>query len=190
MQNSHRKIIFLDRDDTINKDFGYISKPEQIELLPFVIEGLSLLKTLNFEFIILTNQSGIGRKYFTEEDLKSVNERLKNILKKHSIFILDIFYCPHTDEDQCNCRKPKPGLLLNALEKYKNIDLSNSWIIGDRIRDILPGENFGLKGIIIHNEIQQKEAMIPKNLVSISENLLQAAIFIRNYELQFLKAIK
>ncbi len=185
MNHLYRKIIFLDRDDTLNKDYGYISHPEQVELLPFVVEALSLLKKLGFEFIVLTNQSGIGRKYFTEEDLEKVNNRLKDILKKHSISMLDLFYCPHTDEDSCDCRKPKSGLLLQALEKYKNIDLSKSWIIGDKLRDIFPGEELHIKGILLQKNFELKQTTIPKNLVHISENLLQAALYIKNYEENF-----
>lgn len=177
-----KKIIFLDRDDTLNKDPGYISKPEQIELLPYVVEGLQLLKNMGYEFIIITNQSGIARKYFTKEDLYKVNQRLLDILSEYSIQILDIFYCPHKDEDNCNCRKPKPGLIQQALEKYKNIDIPNSWIIGDRLRDIFPGEPFHIKGVLVHTSTDDLEnKLIPKNLITTKENLYQAALFIQDY---------
>lgn len=178
-----KKVIFLDRDNTLNKDPGYISKPEQIELLPYVVEGLQLLKNLGYEFIIITNQSGIARKFFTEKDLYKVNQRLLDILSEYSIQILDIFYCPHKDEDNCNCRKPKPGLIQQALEKYKNIDIQNSWIMGDRLRDIFPGEPFHIKGVLIQNATDELEKeLIPKNLITIKENLYQAALFIKEYK--------
>ncbi|MFN3604052.1 MAG: D-glycero-alpha-D-manno-heptose-1,7-bisphosphate 7-phosphatase [Leptonema sp. (in: bacteria)] len=178
---STKKIIFLDRDDTINKDYGYISKPQQIELLPYVIEGLSLLKDLGYEFIIITNQSGMAKKYFTKEDLIEIHKTLLELLKRYSISILDIFYCPHSEEDNCDCRKPKPGLIKQAIEKYKNIDLENSWIIGDKIRDILSGSQFNLKGILLQKEKTLEATDIPRNLVTLKENLYEAALFIKNY---------
>lgn len=172
------KVIFLDRDNTINYDPGYLADPEQVRILPFVIEGLKLLKNHGFEFIIITNQSGIGRGYFTEEDMHKVNKRILELLRAYEIHIKDIFFCPHTEEDQCNCRKPKPGLIQQALNQYKDIDLNQSWIIGDSLRDILSAEPYNIKGILIQNkEIKDK----PKNLLKIVNNLNEAAEFIINY---------
>ncbi len=175
------KVILLDRDNTINYDPGYLSDPDLVEILPFVIQGLNILKRAGFEFIIITNQSGIGRGYYTEEDMHKVNQRILQILRQENIFIKDIFYCPHTDNDNCECRKPKPGLILKALKKYPNIDMKLSWIIGDSLRDILAGESLNIKGILLNPKNQPNEKT-PKNLLYVASNLKQAAEYILEFE--------
>jgi D-glycero-D-manno-heptose 1,7-bisphosphate phosphatase len=167
-------IIFLDRDNTINYDPGYLSDPNLVQILPYVIEGLKLLNNAGYEFIIITNQSGIGRGYYKEEDMHRVNQRILDILKSQNIFIKDIFFCPHTEEDQCMCRKPKPGLILQALEKYPTINLKTSWIIGDSLRDIFAGENLNIKGVLIDAETKPIEKK-PTNLIYVAKNLKEAA---------------
>jgi D-glycero-D-manno-heptose 1,7-bisphosphate phosphatase len=176
------KVIFLDRDNTINDDPGYLSDPDKVRLLPNVIDGLNLLKKQNFEFIIITNQSGIGRGYFKESEMHQVNQRICELLNMADICIKDIFYCPHTDEDNCNCRKPKPGLILKALEKYPDIEIEKSWIIGDSLRDILAGEVINIKGILIHSK-DQTISDYPKNLIKIVSNLKEAAEYILKYKM-------
>jgi D-glycero-D-manno-heptose 1,7-bisphosphate phosphatase len=167
-------IIFLDRDNTINYDPGYLSDPNLVQILPYVIDGLKLLNNAGYEFIIITNQSGIGRGYYKEEDMHRVNQRILDILKSQNIFIKDIFFCPHTEEDQCMCRKPKPGLILQALEKYPTINLKTSWIIGDSLRDIFAGENLNIKGVLIDAETKPIEKK-PTNLIYVAKNLKEAA---------------
>jgi histidinol-phosphate phosphatase family protein len=167
-------IIFLDRDNTINYDPGYLSDPNLVQILPYVIDGLKLLNNAGYEFIIITNQSGIGRGYYKEEDMHRVNQRILDILKSQNIFIKDIFFCPHTEEDQCMCRKPKPGLILQALEKYPTINLKTSWIIGDSLRDIFAGENLNIKGVLIDAETKPIEKK-PTNLLYVAKSLKEAA---------------
>jgi len=173
-------IIFLDRDNTINYDPGYLSDPNLVQILPYVIDGLKLLNNAGYEFIIITNQSGIGRGYYKEEDMHRVNQRILDILKSQNIFIKDIFFCPHTEEDQCMCRKPKPGLILQALEKYPTINLKTSWIIGDSLRDIFAGENLNIKGVLIDAETKPIEKK-PINLIYVAKNLKEAAECILNF---------
>jgi len=173
-------IIFLDRDNTINYDPGYLSDPNLVQILPYVIDGLKLLNNAGYEFIIITNQSGIGRGYYKEEDMHRVNQRILDILKSQNIFIKDIFFCPHTEEDQCMCRKPKPGLILQALEKYPTINLKTSWIIGDSLRDIFAGENLNIKGVLIDAETKPIEKK-PTNLIYVAKNLKEAAECILNF---------
>jgi D-glycero-D-manno-heptose 1,7-bisphosphate phosphatase len=173
-------IIFLDRDNTINYDPGYLSDPNLVQILPYVIDGLKLLNNAGYEFIIITNQSGIGRGYYKEEDMHRVNQRILDILKSQNIFIKDIFFCPHTEEDQCMCRKPKPGLILQALEKYPTINLKTSWIIGDSLRDIFAGENLNIKGVLIDAETKPIEKK-PTNLIYVAKNLKEAAEYILKF---------
>lgn len=140
-----KKIAFLDRDGVINKkapDHCYI---EQItEFIPNegIFEVLKILKKDGFEFIIITNQRGIARGLFTEETLHEIHEHMIELFAEHGIDILDILYCPH-ENDICDCRKPKPGMLSDACKKYE-IDIKKSLLISDSKEDILMGQNFGL----------------------------------------------
>jgi D-glycero-D-manno-heptose 1,7-bisphosphate phosphatase len=132
-------VIFLDRDDTLNEDPGYLNDPVKVKLLPGVVEGLLKLHNAGYHFIVLTNQSGVGRGLITLEQLEAVHRRLLTKLEAQGVPILDLFFCPHIPDDHCNCRKPLPGLLWKALQGYPHIDLEKSWIIGDRYRDLMPG---------------------------------------------------
>ncbi len=162
------KIIFLDRDGTINYDFGYVYQKEKLKFIEGVIEGLKKLADFGFQFIIITNQSGIGRGYFTTEQYNEFTSYMLKKLQKHNIEILDIFYCPHVDEDNCECRKPKLKLFYDAIDKY-NIDTNHSYAIGDKIRDLAICEKTNIKGILIGNK---SDTYIYKN------NLLEAADYI------------
>ncbi|WP_047382998.1 D-glycero-beta-D-manno-heptose 1,7-bisphosphate 7-phosphatase [Cetobacterium sp. ZWU0022] len=150
-----RKVIFLDRDGTINIEKSYLHKWEDFEFEINVIEGLKALKSLGYEFIVVTNQSGIARGYYTEEDLKTLNSEMVKKLNEYDIDILECYYCPHHPEKgleeykkSCDCRKPNPGMLLEGIKKY-NIDVKNSFMIGDKKSDLEAGKNAGLKSILI-----------------------------------------
>lgn len=150
-----KKVIFLDRDGTINIEKSYLHKWEDFEFEKNAIEGLKKLKNLGYEFIVVTNQSGIGRGYYTEEDLISLNNQMVKKLKEYDIEILECFYCPHHPEKgiekykvQCNCRKPNPGMLLEGIKKY-NVDINNSYMIGDKKGDLEAGKKAGLKSILV-----------------------------------------
>lgn len=129
-----KKAIFLDRDGTLNEDTGYPHQIADYALLPGVVEGLKLLKE-HYELFIVTNQSGIAKGIFEEEDLNKFNLHLLRDLESHDIEIKDIFICTHQASDNCNCRKPNPTSLLDAKREYK-INLKQSWVIGDRPSDI------------------------------------------------------
>ena len=142
-----KKAIFLDRDGTLIEDKNYVYKIEDFELLPGVIDGLKLLQT-NFIFIIITNQSGIGRGYYTENDFFNFNNHLINVLKEQGIKIEKTYFCPHRKENNCECRKPKTKFIDDAVSKY-NIDVKESWMIGDHPSDILFGINTGCKTVFL-----------------------------------------
>lgn len=142
------KVIFLDRDGTINKDYGYVYKTEDLVFLPGVVEGLKLLQDNGYMLIIVTNQSGISRKYFSIDEYNTFNSHLINELKKYNIEIKDVYMCPHRDEDNCECRKPKTRLFFDAIKKY-NIDLDNSYAIGDKERDLAICNETSIKGILL-----------------------------------------
>lgn len=135
------KAVFLDRDGTINVEKHYLYKIEDFEFLPGVIDGLRLLQDNSYVLVIVTNQSGLARGYYTEEDYNVIDSWLLEELKKNGITISLSLYCPHHPEakvlkyrENCNCRKPKTGLYDKAVE-ILDIDLASSFVIGDKIRD-------------------------------------------------------
>ena len=135
--------IFLDRDGVINVDSpDYIKNPFEFHFIPGSAEALAALSCRGFDLIIISNQSVIGRKMASLEDVRAVFEKLKKGVNALDGHIRDIFYCPHTPEDHCNCRKPKPGLIFQAVEKY-GIDPASSCMIGDSAKDIECGRNAG-----------------------------------------------
>jgi len=151
------KAVFLDRDDTLIEDPGYINHPDQVKLLEGVTETLAELKKMGYKLIVVSNQSGIARGIFTEEMLAQVHERLEQILSHHGVTLDKIYYCPYHPEGaipkyrrESDWRKPQPGMLIAAAEEL-DIDLTESWLIGDSARDIDAGKSAGCKTILIQN---------------------------------------
>lgn len=140
--------VFLDRDGTMARDVPYCSKPEDLELLPTVAEGIRLLNHHGFKTVIVTNQSGIARGYFTEEMLHRIHQKLRDDLAKIGAFIDAIYYCPHHPDDQCQCRKPNAGLLYRAASELQ-IDLASSYIIGDKLLDVAAAEKAGCRVVLV-----------------------------------------
>jgi D-glycero-beta-D-manno-heptose 1-phosphate adenylyltransferase len=169
------KVVFLDRDNTLNPDPGYISKPEQISLFEDTVEALQLLQIYGYKFIIISNQSGIGRGYFTEQELKKINAKLGTLLSDQGIHLTDFFYCPHKPGDQCNCRKPSPGLIEQAIKKYPAIELQNSFIIGDKVSDVELALHFPITPIQVRASSPDKSSSLNYPVL---ENLRTAAHFI------------
>jgi len=133
-----KKIFFFDRDGVINEDIGYCHKIDDFKFIENSISIMKYIISSGFEIIIVTNQSGIGRGLYSEEDFHILNNWMKKELLVRGIELLDVLYCPHTPDNNCSCRKPKPGLIIAACKKY-NIDCKNSWLIGDKERDIISG---------------------------------------------------
>jgi len=142
------KAVFVDRDGTINVDVHYLHDPGQFQMYPGVGEGLRSLKEAGFKIIVITNQSGIGRGYFTEEQLKKVHDRMKSDLHHFGVTLDGIYVCPHHPEERCNCRKPRTGLFERAI-KDNNIDLTGSFMIGDKSLDVEAGKKIGVQTILI-----------------------------------------
>lgn len=138
--------IFLDRDGTIIVDVGYPSRAEQVELLPGVTGALRSLREKGYLIILVSNQSGVGRGYMTHEDVSSVHERLLSLLAESGVSLDEAYYCLHAPEEECNCRKPSPAMVFDAAKKF-DIDLSRSFMIGDREVDIETGRRAGCKTI-------------------------------------------
>ena len=142
------KTIFLDRDGVINKDVNYAYKIVDFEFIDGIFEVCIYFQNLGYKIIIVTNQSGISRGYYSENDFQTITSWMLAQFKKNNINILDIFHCPHSPDSGCNCRKPKPGMLLNARNKH-NIDMHDSWIIGDKEADIIAGIGSGITNTIL-----------------------------------------
>jgi len=142
------KTIFLDRDGVINKEINYLHKIKDFEFIYGVFEACQYVQSLDYKIIIVTNQSGISRGYYSENDFQLINNWMLGQFKQNNINILDVFHCPHSPKANCNCRKPKPGMFLQAKIKY-DIDMSNSWLIGDKEVDITAANNAGISNTIL-----------------------------------------
>ncbi|MCR8696667.1 MULTISPECIES: D-glycero-beta-D-manno-heptose 1,7-bisphosphate 7-phosphatase [Campylobacter] len=137
------KALFLDRDGVINKDPGYVYRIEDFEFMPGIFEALSGFMALGFEIFVVTNQSGIGRKYYTQTDFDNLSCYMISEFKKRGVSIKKIYYCPHTPDDNCSCRKPRSGMFLQALSEF-NIDMKSSIMIGDKKSDIEAANSAGV----------------------------------------------
>jgi len=142
------KVFFLDRDGVINKEVNYLYKKENFIFIDGLFKALNQVSNLGFKLIIITNQSGISRGLYSKEEFETLTSWMIREFKKNDIDILDVFYCPHGPEDNCNCRKPKPGLFIQATNKY-DINISESWMIGDSERDIIAAQLAGINNTVI-----------------------------------------
>ena len=142
------KTIFLDRDGVINKEVNYLYKIEDFEFIEGIFKACLHYQNLGYKIIIITNQSGISRGYYDESDFEKITKWMLSQFEKNNINILDVFHCPHGPDSICECRKPKPGMLLSAKHKH-NIDMSKSWMIGDKEDDITAANASGINNTIL-----------------------------------------
>ena len=142
-----KKAIFLDRDGVINVEKNYLYKIEDFEFIDGVFESLEYLQNLGFKLFVITNQSGIGRGYYCLDDFNKLTSWMVKEFEKKSIVISQVECCPHTPSDNCSCRKPKTGMIESILKNHE-IDLENSWLIGDKSSDIKCAINAKIKNSI------------------------------------------
>jgi D,D-heptose 1,7-bisphosphate phosphatase len=175
------KAIFLDRDGVINKEVSYLSNPDMFEFIEGSIEALKILKQKMFLLIVITNQAGIARGFFTEEILNTIHNKMTKILIQNGVKLDDIYYCPHHPDftGPCECRKPNPGMIYKAKSKY-NIDLTQSYMVGDTLNDIQTGKTTNCKTVLLltgYGKEEQKKIgsikpdMIFKNLKEFAINI-------------------
>lgn len=157
---NNKKYIFLDRDGVIIEDVGYIKNPSDVKLINKSKESIKLLNDNNIEVIVITNQSGIGRGYYTKQDYCNINKEI--IDKLYPAKILDFFYCPHHPKDLCYCRKPSPYLIFKALEYY-DIKLTQTFFIGDKISDLECAINAKITPILVKTGYGKKTQHEIKN---------------------------
>lgn len=166
MQN---KALFLDRDGVINVNKGYVHKPEDVEWVDGIFDVLKRFQHADFKLIVVTNQSGIARGMYSIEQFHALSSWMTQCLAKQGIVLNDVFFCPHHSElgqgkwlQQCDCRKPEPGMLLAAQQKWQ-LDMSQSVMIGDSWSDVIAAERAGVNNIWFYadsiNTEQQAHAM-------------------------------
>ena len=143
-----KKAVFLDRDGVINKEKNYLYQKKDFEFIDGVFEACRYFQKIGYQLIVVTNQSGIARSYYQKEDFYKLTKWMLKQFENQGIKILDVFFCPHGPESTCNCRKPNPGMLLEAREKHK-IDMKNSWMIGDKEADVGAANAAGIKNTIL-----------------------------------------
>ncbi len=163
-----RKVVFLDRDGVINNNAEYyIYRWENIVINPGVLEALTKLQANRYEFVVISNQSGIAKNIYTQWDVEVLHDKLREYFQLHGISILEFYYCIHHPEvSLCLCRKPSSLLFEKAIARFR-IDISNSWMIGDQPRDIEAAEKVGIKGILIEPN-SNLLLVLPKILSSVS----------------------
>ena len=183
-----KKTIFLDRDGTINIEKQYLYKIEDFEFEAGVLDALKIFKELNYQVLVVTNQSGIARGYYDEISLKKLNDYMMEIIEKNGGKVEHCYYCPHHSEKGigrykvlCTCRKPLPGLLLNGIEDY-NVNISKSFMIGDKISDIGAGINAGIQPILVKTGYGIKTISENHIKIPIYENLLEFALELKSKE--------
>lgn len=174
------KAVFLDRDGTINIEKNYLYKTSEFQFLPGAVDAIRNMNRKGYKIIIITNQAGVARGYYTEQDVENLNEWMKRILFLQDVFVDDIFYCPHHSEYgsdkyriDCDCRKPRPGLIKKAIEKH-NICPNISFTIGDKESDISAGKSVGTKTILVRTGYGSN--ILKSRADFICKDLLEAAV--------------
>lgn len=160
-----KKAVILDRDGTINVEGNYIWKFNDFIWIPGAKESIKKLKDAGYLIIVASNQSGIARGFFSEEDVKRLHKEINESLKMYSTCIDKFYYCPHYPKGkklkysfECECRKPADGMFRKAIQDY-DIDVAKSWAVGDRIRDVEPAQKLGFKTALVETGYGQKEKM-------------------------------
>lgn len=179
-----QRAIFIDRDGTMNVSKGFISKAEDLELIPGTLEAVKAINKSGALAIVITNQPVIARGECSFEELHNIHNKLKTLLGEKGAFVDDIFYCPHhTDKGfegevpelkfDCECRKPKTGMVMNAVEKY-NIDLSQSYMVGDSTMDLETARNAGVKSVLVNTGFAGNDGKYSRKCDIEAKDLLDA----------------
>jgi len=150
------RFVVLDRDGTIIVERNYLSDPDQVELLPNAIAGLRAMRNQGLGLVIVTNQSGIGRGYFDEARLSRIHERLHGMFQEADLTVDGVYYCPHTPDDDCACRKPRPGLIEQAAQDL-HFRPADCVVIGDKACDIQLGQRVGATTILVRTGYGEQE---------------------------------
>ena len=166
-----QKAVFIDRDGTLIEEVNFLHRVEELRFFPFTDESVRLLKENGFLVVLVTNQSGIGRGIYTENDMHAVHAAIQTNLTEK----LDaIYFCPHLPDGDCQCRKPRLGMIEAACADLP-IDLENSWMIGDKNLDVELGLNAGVKPVLVKTGYGEKHLPeLERPPFAVAENLLEA----------------
>ena len=179
------KVIFLDRDGTLNVEVNYLHRKEDLVLLPGVPEALKAFKDQGYKLVVITNQAGVARGYYTEDDVRELHRYMNELLAEQGAEIDGFYYCPHHPEHgigqykiQCHSRKPETGMFEMAEQDF-DVDKASSWMIGDKLIDIEAGRNYGVRTVLVGtgygagvHEEQKKKGDFPYDLYA--NDLLEA----------------
>lgn len=180
------RAIFLDRDGVINRypgDTKYVTSWKEFRFLPHVNKAIALLNAKKYQIFVISNQAGVSKNLYSQDTLNAITKNMLQALRESNAKINAVYYCTHSDEDNCSCRKPKSGL-VNLAVKNKNIDIKNSFFIGDTIRDIRTARAIGCRSILV---LSGKEKLSNRNDWEsqpdfVFKNLYEAAKFIITLE--------
>jgi D-glycero-D-manno-heptose 1,7-bisphosphate phosphatase len=178
------RAIFIDRDGTINEDLGYIASPDDLIIYPWVAEAVRLVNNAGLKAVVVTNQAGVARGMYTEDDLRAIHDRMTGELRLQGARIDGVYYCPHHPEygderyrQRCECRKPQPGM-LHAAAREHGIDLARSFVIGDKSSDINLAASAGARGALVltgyGSETLAHQELWPCRPYLVADNLLAA----------------
>lgn len=172
------RVIFLDRDGTLNEEVNYLHRPEDLVLLPGVPEALHMLKEAGYRLVVVTNQAGVARGYYPESDVEKLHAYMNGLLRPLGAEIDRFFYCPHHPEHGigvykkvCRCRKPETGMFEMAEQEYE-IDREHSWMIGDKLIDVEAGKRYGVHTVLVgtgygaeaHEEVSRNQEGFPYDI--------------------------
>lgn len=153
---ARRPVVFLDRDGTINVELGYIREVERLVLIDGAAKAVRKLNEAGVAAILVTNQTGAARGFYSEEHIRALHERLVDLLRQEGAFLDAIYYCPHLDGApvaayalNCHCRKPAPGMVEQAFLEYSDLDRGAAFVVGDKASDIELARNCGAKGVLV-----------------------------------------
>lgn len=184
--------VFLDRDGTINEEVGYLDSLDKFKVIPGAYEAIRLINESGMKVVVISNQAGVARGFFTEDFVKITHEHLENALRQKGAYIDNFYYCPHHPTEgiesyrkDCNCRKPASGMLLRAAQDL-NIDLTRSYLVGDRFNDMEAGKKIGVRGVLVKTGFGQgllqddgPDKATPENKPDfIAEDILEAVRWI------------
>lgn len=169
------RVVFLDRDGVINTRYPpYVDRWEDLVLYPWSLQALRLLSGQSDYLFLMTNQSGVERGKFTEEELQRLLTRMHERFAESGISFTELYYCPHHPGSGCGCRKPDPGMLTRAADRYQ-LDLNSAWVVGDKDVDVLAGAAVGAHTILLKNRGKVDAELSPAQPTAVRANLLEAA---------------
>ena len=175
---ARQKAVIFDRDGIINEEIEYLHEVEKLSFIPHALDGILKMQKMGFKIVVATTQAGIGLGYFTKEDFFRVNKAILKEFNKHGIVVSKVYYCPHSIEEKCSCRKPEIGLIKKA-QKDLNLNLRKCWVIGDKTSDVLAGKKSGCHTILVSSGHAGADKEFTVKPDYIASDLINAARFIQ-----------